>query len=65
MATTWTVVGYWDDAGHKIVVGVIAGAVDVYGGDEVSEGGPFADQVEATTWWKAAQEIVENNEEED
>jgi hypothetical protein len=59
MTTTWTVVGYWDDAGHKIVVGVIAGACDVYGGEEVSEGGPFADQVQAPTW-EAAQKLAES-----
>jgi hypothetical protein len=43
----WTVSGYWDPAGFRIVTSVVAGQVDVTGGDSISEGGPFAVYVNA------------------
>lgn len=52
--TKWTVIGYWDDDGDRAVTGVVEGWVDVYGGDSCSEGGPFAEQVEASGYEEAA-----------
>ena len=41
----FTVIGFWDDSDTAIPVGVVKGAVDVYGGNGVSEGGPWARDV--------------------
>jgi len=56
---TWTVVGYWD-SDQKVVVGVIEGGHQVYGGQGMGDlfDGPFGDHVEADTA-EAAQQIVE------
>lgn len=44
----FTVAGYWDDDDTRRVTNVMAGDVQVSGGDNVSEGGPFAELVMAT-----------------
>lgn len=43
----FTVIGYWDDDDYRRVVGVVEGEVEVGGGESISEGGPFAEVVEA------------------
>lgn len=60
----WTVAGYWGDDDVRHVTTVIPGDVQVTGGDDVSEGGPFAVLVSAEDA-DAAEERVEGTYEAD
>ena len=45
----FTVAGYWNDDDTRVVTSVMAGDIQVTGGDNVSEGGPFAEFIMATS----------------
>lgn len=47
--TEYTVLGYWADDDTRIVTGIVQGSVQVSGGEDVSEGGPFAERVWAVS----------------
>jgi hypothetical protein len=52
MPKTWTVIGFWDDDEIR-VAGVVEGAHTVYGGDDITEEGPWARVFEAETYEEA------------
>ena len=61
----FTVAGYWGDDDTRIVTNVIKGEHDVSGGDDISEGGPFAVLVQAEDAAAAETMVHGNTEEED
>lgn len=58
----FTVVGYWDDDDKRHVTGVLAGEHSLTGGDDASEGGPFAVLVNAENE-QEAEALVEGSDE--
>lgn len=63
--TGFTVTGYWGDDDTRIVTSVIEGEHDVAGGDDVSEGGPFAVYVRAEDAAAAESKVHGTTEEDD
>ena len=61
----FTVVGYYDRADRKHVIGTIEGEHIIRGGYEPYEGGLFADLVEADTWQDAERQVHGEREEKD
>ena len=63
--TGFTVSGYWGDDDTRIVTSVIEGEHEVSGGDDVSEGGPFAVYVRAEDAAAAESKVQGTTEEDD
>jgi hypothetical protein len=61
----FTVAGYWGDDDTRIVTSVIEGEHEVSGGDDISEGGPFAVLVQAEDATAAETMVHGSTEEED
>jgi hypothetical protein len=61
----FTVAGYWGDDDTRIVTSVIKGEHEVSGGDDISEGGPFAVLVQAEDAAAAETMVHGSTEEED
>lgn len=65
MSRQFTVIGYWNEADLRIVTGVIEGWHQVTGGDDCTEGGPFAVLVRAEDAAAAEDMVNRTTEEED
>jgi hypothetical protein len=61
----FTVAGYWGDDDTRVVTSVIKGEHEVSGGDDISEGGPFAVLVQAEDAAAAETMVHGSTEEED
>jgi hypothetical protein len=61
--TGFTVVGFWDSAGKRHVIGVIEGEHNVTGGFDVTDGGLFAVYLEAEDSEDAEAEVHGTTEE--
>jgi hypothetical protein len=49
----YTVIGYWDDSDTAIAVGVVEGSPGFAGSSTVSEGGPWAIDIQASSYEEA------------
>lgn len=54
----FTVIGFWDDSDTPIPVSIIPGTPQVYGCSNVSEGGTWAEAVNAASWEEAEAQAV-------